>query len=91
MFLSSLRHYIEDLPEEEQESMSMKNFSPVGRCKVDPSLKASCFQMLILKKDVTVLFNLNPCCSELSSLRHYTPGLTNLGKAVQVCIRLTLG
>ena len=38
-----------------------------GRCKLDPSLKAPCFQPLN-PESACIAFNLNPCCL---SLRHY--------------------
>ena len=47
--------------------------SAVGRrCKLDPALKAPCFQTLIVKM-ITVLFQHEPLVC-LSCLRHYTAG-----------------
>ena len=43
---------------------------PVGRCKLDPSLKGPCFQTLFVKKDNSA-FNLN-LVSELAP--PYPPG-----------------
>ena len=50
------------------EDFDFKNASKVGRCKLDPSLKAPRFQIFMMKK-VHSAFNLNPC---FLSLRHYT-------------------
>ena len=60
----------EGLPGDE---LSMENaiviLQTVGWCKLDPSLKATCFQPL-KPESAYIAFNLKPCFSELAPLQH---------------------